>query len=299
MKSGANCWRILVALGMVLAFTGQACTEAQNTGLSTAETVDGILEILDAAPVQVALPAGTDPTLTIIDPLDGKYFNKGTPVTPITVTFAVTNWAPYPEDGKSIVCYIDGMQDGSTTGLTYMFPDVPDGQRELSCELVQTGSALTFCEAVDSVTVKVAKPCAGPGDPACDDGNPCSVEACTSIGGGKYECHFGDSTNPDCCMSKYDCACAAGNFEFCDQTKSECTPCLVDQDCDDANPCTTDKCDLALGACSNEWTFTAQGKCCSVALPDPDSPCNDGKYCTIDTCNLAGGYCTNTDNPDP
>ncbi len=300
MKTGACSMRNLVVLGVVLALAGQACTETPNAGFSTAETVDGILEILDAAPAQVVLPAATDPTLTIVDPTDGKYFNIGTPVTPVTVTFTVTNWAPYPSAGKSVTCYIDGDYDGTSTGTTYMFADVPAGQHVLTCELFDAGIGLKFCEASDSVTVKVAKPCAGPGDPTCDDGNPCSLEACTSIGGGLYECHFGPSTDPDCCMSKYDCACSTGGkWEYCDAATSQCTPCLVDGDCEDGNPCTTDACDKAAGTCKNDWIVTAQGKCCSVALTNPDAPCDDGKFCTIDSCNLGGGYCVNTANPDP
>jgi hypothetical protein len=199
-------------------------------------------------------PPPPKPSLNILSPPDGTYFKAGE-TTPITVELEVTGWEPWPAAGKAVQCYIDGKFVGTTEGNSYTFPDVPPGMRTLNCQLAEWGVALWYCEAVDSVSIKVTKSCAGPGDPSCDDGNDCSLEACVKIGDGMYECHFGNSTDPCCCTSKFDCKCYTGKWQYCDQTTSSCGGCIADADCDDGNPCTMDQCvkESCGTNCENTW----------------------------------------------
>ena len=87
----------------------------------------------------------------------------------------------------------------------------------------------------------------------CDDGEPCTFNACVN-----NECYFAENT-----------AC-----------------CLSDADCDDLNPCTADDCvgvsSTSGGSCNN---YFIPG-CCQA-----DVQCNDGEPCTEDLCNLETNLC--------
>lgn len=87
----------------------------------------------------------------------------------------------------------------------------------------------------------------------CDDGEPCTFNACVN-----QECYF--AQNLSCCLS--------------------------DVDCNDNNPCTVDDCvgvtSTSGGSCNNLFL---QGCCQS------DFQCNDGDPCTTDVCNLSSNTC--------
>jgi hypothetical protein len=68
----------------------------------------------------------------------------------------------------------------------------------------------------------------------------------------------------------------------CDEQDDECASCLVDDDCDDADPCTSDEC--IDGACE----YTEIPDCGSC---DTSADCDDGNPCTRDVCDAAG-FCT-------
>ncbi len=89
-----------------------------------------------------------------------------------------------------------------------------------------------------------------------------------------------------------------------DEAIGACTTCSIAADCDDANVCTDDLCDPALGctntpnavACDDGLACTSGDVCtggsCVGAVP---MACNDGNVCTDDGCDDAVG-CTNTPN---
>jgi hypothetical protein len=74
--------------------------------------------------------------------------------------------------------------------------------------------------------------------------------------------------------------CAAE--QKCDEQNEECVGCLVDDDCDDADTCTSDEC--IDGACE----YTEIPDCGSC---DTSADCDDGNPCTRDVCDAAG-FCT-------
>ena len=124
----------------------------------------------------------------------------------------------------------------------------------------------------------------------CADGNPCTTDTCDAgtcvntpvVDGlaclddafcnGEESCQGGVcSDGPDPCVDP----------DLCDETNDECLDCLVDGDCDDANPCTTDAC---------EDNF------CTHAVVGDGTPCLDGAFCNGDEV-CVGGVCT--DGADP
>ncbi len=120
----------------------------------------------------------------------------------------------------------------------------------------------------------------------CDDGNPCTKDACS--GGACQHASQGglcDDGN----------ACTLG--DACQQGK--CVPSAMDS-CDDGNPCTKDSCSPAVGcvhapttgACDDANACTtndvcADGKCAG----GPALACSDANVCTADSCDPATG-CT-------
>jgi hypothetical protein len=61
--------------------------------------------------------------------------------------------------------------------------------------------------------------------------------------------------------------------------------CLADADCDDANPCSRDICNLNTNAC----LYVAVSDCCQ-----DDAECADGDECTVDTCDPTTNTCVST-----
>jgi len=107
-------------------------------------------------------------------------------------------------------------------------------------------------------------------DADCDDGDPCTAEACTEVG----------------CVSANICVQPPDDNTTTDVETNPCAVpgapadcCTSDADCQDGNPATVNVCD---------------GATCSVTLnPDlctSDVDCNDSEACTIEKCN-ANGVC--------
>jgi hypothetical protein len=120
------------------------------------------------------------------------------------------------------------------------------------------------------------------GDAACDDGNPCTLDACAAgscdhsglptgamctggvcdAGGGASMCVacLDDAPGTD-----RDSGCTDGS-PVCDTSGAapRCVGCDEDADCDDANECTTDAC--ADGACTP--TALAAGTACATGVCD-------------------------------
>ncbi|MFQ5410120.1 MAG: hypothetical protein ACE5FI_17055 [Anaerolineales bacterium] len=74
--------------------------------------------------------------------------------------------------------------------------------------------------------------------------------------------------------------------------------CASDADCDDANLCTDDVCDLASGSCSNLINYDDATVCCDPASGSL-TLLDDGDPCTSDVCDPATGGVTHPPaNPD-
>jgi hypothetical protein len=138
----------------------------------------------------------------------------------------------------------------------------------------------------------------------CDDGDPCTTDACVA-----GVCSQTPIAN--CCETVDDCddgiwctddACNAGTCSHVDNTKAcdDGDPCTENDlcaggicsgssiVCDDANACTADAC--VGGVCA--YSFSPTPACCSV-----DVDCDDGDRCTADSCGV-GGECVHSPEPD-
>ncbi len=144
--------------------------------------------------------------------------------------------------------------------------------------------------------VPACQPCIVVAD--CDDGNPCSDEACVDgacvFTGNTAPCEDGDPcTSGDICANGL---CSSGGAT----------------DCDDGNPCTDDSCDSLTGCvnaanmvpcddgapCTTNDTCTG-GVCSGTLIPKctlcvDDNDCDDGNVCTDDAC--SAGSCIFTAN---
>jgi hypothetical protein len=96
--------------------------------------------------------------------------------------------------------------------------------------------------------------------PPCDDGNPCTADACDSAGG----CSHTPVSDGTSCADR----------DFCDGVETcqagACVPAAAPQ-CDDGNSCTIDYCDGRRRRCSH----TGTSACCAS-----DEECADDDLCT-------------------
>ncbi|MEY3013504.1 MAG: hypothetical protein RIT45_2239, partial [Pseudomonadota bacterium] len=125
--------------------------------------------------------------------------------------------------------------------------------------------------------------CAGGGAKDCDDGNPCTVDAC-SAGTCSHETgnDFAACDDGDACTGKD--ACAGG---VCKGSETKA--------CDDGNACTDDACDPKsgcvntpnAGSCDDGNACTDKDACdggtCKGSAKDA-AACDDGNACTKDSC---------------
>jgi uncharacterized repeat protein (TIGR01451 family) len=123
-------------------------------------------------------------------------------------------------------------------------------------------SELVVCSHDSGVGVAIAPEEICLTDADCDDGNPCTADTCNPSTGLCQSTPLPDGTSCDdhnaCTVGS---ACVSGSCG---------TPVV----CNDGNPCSTDVCDPATGACTSA----------SVV-------CDDGNPCTTDSCNPATGQC--------
>ena len=126
--------------------------------------------------------------------------------------------------------------------------------------------------------------CVGGASLSCDDGNPCTDDACDALTG--------------CGHSPVAGACSDGNActegDAC--TEGVCTGATT-LNCDDGNPCTDDTCDAETGcAYKNNQGSCDDGDACTVgtlcsggACVGNPIDCNDDNACTDDSCDSALG----------
>ncbi len=141
--------------------------------------------------------------------------------------------------------------------------------------------------ACTTVDVCAAGTCTGSVPPVCDDGNGCTDDACGPGSGCVSVPNTASCSDADACTAGDRCAagaCAAGG----------------PLDCDDANPCTDDRCDAASGCghdantatCSDANACTAADSCAGgTCQPGTAVSCDDGSVCTTDACDPVAG-CT-------
>lgn len=155
---------------------------------------------------------------------------------------------------------------------------------------------------------------------ACNDGNPCTTDACDIAAGCTATANTAPCTDGDACTSGDVCAggsCKAGGAANCDDGNT-CTLDLCDNDagcyhlpvqtpcctgntnvCDDGNPCTTEDCDPNTGGCGVPEPNSAlcnDGNACTEADGCKDSACkgnakvcDDANPCTNDACSPSSG----------
>ncbi|MCZ7681335.1 MAG: hypothetical protein M5U28_22110 [Sandaracinaceae bacterium] len=133
---------------------------------------------------------------------------------------------------------------------------------------------------------------------ACDDGNECTLDACTggtcasSPHAAGTACSAGVCDGASVCVECLESAHCPSERPLCDTSARTCEECLSDADCDDGNECTADAC--AAGACSAgaepAGTLCSAGVCNGDASAPAcvpcvlDAHCEDGNECTIDAC---------------
>ena len=162
---------------------------------------------------------------------------------------------------------------------------------------VNTASNGAPCEDGNLCTVldkcDAGKCVSGPA-PDCNDGFPCTTDACNPSDGSCM--HIPDD---DACDDGLLCT-----MNVCDVTKG----CVVAPDsvaCDDGNVCTTDSCDAEIGCqhvpandglpCLDGDKCTVTAACAAGTCTSKKSlDCNDDIDCTLDSCNPADGTCTHT-----
>ena len=134
----------------------------------------------------------------------------------------------------------------------------------------------------------------------CDDGKPCTIDACDPKDG----CKAVNSSAP--CDGDGD-ACTVG--DTCSDGK-----CVLGKlkDCDDKDGCTKDSCDPKTAACKNDGSLfegqscDADGSNCTTGdkctggkcVAGPTKSCDDSDPCTDDACNAQKG-CTHAFNKAP
>jgi hypothetical protein len=132
----------------------------------------------------------------------------------VALTMVVQEWDPdLPAAGAK--CYLDGAAAGTVAGWQVSFPAMAQGYHSACCFLTWYGVAGDPCTTGACLKIRVACPCSGSDDPACDDGHPCSLDACASVDGSTWECSYSWSPDSSCCVSNFDCPCDAGSWMTC------------------------------------------------------------------------------------
>jgi hypothetical protein len=131
----------------------------------------------------------------------------------------------------------------------------------------------------------------------CDDGNPCTDDAC----------------NAGVCVNTVDAANTCDDGSVC-TTGDHCNAAGLCEGgsplaCNDGNACTSDSCDSGTGgcvfdptpgvACDDGNACTTGEQCNASGLCSGGSPqvCDDGNVCTSDSCDSGSGGCVFTPTP--
>ncbi len=126
----------------------------------------------------------------------------------------------------------------------------------------------------------------------CDDGNPCTIDACEA-GVCSSKVTDGICDDGDLCTDKDNCSTGSCQGEV--------------KTCDDGQICTQDSCDPVngcvnaptIGACDDGDSCTADDACNAGACTGKAKSCDDGNACTVDGCDSTTGNCTVQPAPGP
>ena len=157
----------------------------------------------------------------------------------------------------------------------------------------------------------------------CDDGNPCTSDAC--LPGGQCQhtpvnCDDGNPCTTDLCDEATGCLSLPANGAACDDgsvctehdtcNNGQCTGvaiagcCVTNAQCDDGDACTTDTC--VSGRCQYAPLVCSVGDKCLAGFCDPATgqcaatpvSCDDSNVCTDDSCDPAIG-CVHVPTANP
>ena len=188
------------------------------------------------------------------------------------------------DDGNA--CTTDSCGPGADGVVTCAHKAQPDG---VACDA--DGSVCTEGDACKGGSCEVG------GVKSCDDGNPCTKDACDVAAGCTQTADDGAPCDDDNPCTQGD-VCAGGGCQA-----------GVPKTCDSGNPCVLAKCDLKTGKCAFEdatdGAVCDDGDACSdkdacakgTCKGQPKS-CDDGNPCTSDSCDKAKG-CVAAPKPGP
>ncbi len=182
------------------------------------------------------------------------------------------------------------------------------------------GSACDDNDACTHSTTCTAGKCGGGKGIPTDDGNPCTKDSCTPLGGVVHKVMIGAACNDGAACTLNDRCHASGACKGTTKTCNDGDPCTTDiceqlsgkcvaskVTCDDGNVCTTDVCSGPLGQCKHAakpggcadgakctTSVCKGGKCVSSSLN-----VDDGNPCTTDSCDPATGKVVHAPSDSP
>ncbi len=127
---------------------------------------------------------------------------------------------------------------------------------------------------------------------ACDDGDPCTTDACDPLGA---VCTHAAASGAGCpeCGGPAGLACVGGSLA----EKDECGHAIrVLTNCRDGLPCTVDDCNAAIGACESQPALTPE---CATCPPKQSETCSGGHVLSVDGCGVVAGLQEFCDDGDP
>lgn len=140
----------------------------------------------------------------------------------------------------------------------------------------------------------------------CDDGIECTFDCAGAPGmcvstphDPGTRCSAGVCDGAGACVECIADADCRGERPRCDTTANVCVPCLLNEDCDDGEECSTDRCEAhacvyipaLAGAPCTDGMCNGQPEAACVACLE-DAHCDDRAECTLDTC--IDGACVST-----
>ena len=149
-------------------------------------------------------------------------------------------------------------------------------------------------DACTTVDTCAGGTCTGGPAPDCDDGNPCTDDACDPVLGCVHTANNDPCDDGNACTTNDTCSagmCVGG----------------AAPDCDDGNLCTDDSCDPVMGCVSvNNADPCDDGNACTIddtcssgmCVGGGPADCDDGNPCTDDSCDPVDG-CESTANTAP